>query len=74
MLLTTYKYAHFMVLPRTQPDRLHVVLHDKADPRDIVQVALRACVCVWLCVCVCVAVCVCVCVCVCACMRVCLCV
>eukprot|EP00198_Chlamydomonas_reinhardtii_P006247 XP_001695583.1 predicted protein [Chlamydomonas reinhardtii] len=26
MLLTTYKYAHFMVLPRTQPDRLHAYL------------------------------------------------
>ncbi|PNW84547.1 hypothetical protein CHLRE_03g148150v5 [Chlamydomonas reinhardtii] len=44
MLLTTYKYAHFMVLPRTQPDRLHVVLHDKADPRDIVQAYLQACI------------------------------
>ncbi|GIL58859.1 hypothetical protein Vafri_13826 [Volvox africanus] len=35
MLLTTYKYAHFMVVPRREA--LHVVLHERADPRDIVQ-------------------------------------
>lgn len=37
MLLTTYKYAHFMVVPRH--GALHVVLHDRADPRDMVQVS-----------------------------------
>lgn len=36
MLLTTYKYAHFLLLPRG--GGLHLVLHDKADARDMVQV------------------------------------
>ncbi|KAG2495233.1 hypothetical protein HYH03_006507 [Edaphochlamys debaryana] len=43
MLLTTYKYAHFMVLP-TPDAGLHVVLHEKADPRDMVQAYLQACI------------------------------
>ncbi|KXZ46824.1 hypothetical protein GPECTOR_40g558 [Gonium pectorale] len=42
MLLTTYRYRHFMVLPRR--DALHVLLHEKADPRDIVQAYLQACI------------------------------
>ncbi|GIL58857.1 hypothetical protein Vafri_13826 [Volvox africanus] len=42
MLLTTYKYAHFMVVPRREA--LHVVLHERADPRDIVQAYLQACI------------------------------
>ncbi|GLC60268.1 hypothetical protein PLESTB_001592600 [Pleodorina starrii] len=40
MLLTTYKYAHFMVVPRR--GALHVVLHERADPRDMVQESLAA--------------------------------
>ncbi|GIL77193.1 hypothetical protein Vretimale_3153 [Volvox reticuliferus] len=42
MLLTTYKYAHFMVVPRREA--LHVVLHERADPRDMVQAYLQACI------------------------------
>ncbi|EFJ48789.1 hypothetical protein VOLCADRAFT_104618 [Volvox carteri f. nagariensis] len=42
MLLTTYKYAHFMVVPRR--GALHVVLHERADPRDMVQAYLQACI------------------------------
>lgn len=42
MLLTTYKYAHFLLLPRG--GGLHLVLHDKADARDMVQAYLQACI------------------------------
>ncbi|GFR42027.1 hypothetical protein Agub_g2844 [Astrephomene gubernaculifera] len=42
MLLNTYKYAHFMVLPLR--GGLHVVLHERADPRDMVQAYLQACI------------------------------
>ena len=38
MLLTTFKFSHYLLLPK--PGGLHLVLHERADARDIVQVGV----------------------------------
>ncbi|KAG1675383.1 hypothetical protein FOA52_012302 [Chlamydomonas sp. UWO 241] len=42
VLLATFKYSHYMVLPST--GFIHVVLHEAADQRDICQAYLHACI------------------------------
>ncbi len=42
VLLTTFKYSHYMVLPST--GFIHVVFHHSADQRDICQAYLQACI------------------------------
>lgn len=37
--VAVYRYSHFLILPKA--DGVHIILHDRANARDIIQVRKR---------------------------------